>query len=62
MDILLIFSDGDGGGGLYCEHNQLWYQIGIISFGIGCGRKNSPGVYTNVKSYLDWIHKIVSQK
>ncbi|KAK7865505.1 hypothetical protein R5R35_003208 [Gryllus longicercus] len=47
--------DGDGGGPLVCEENGQWYQVGVISFGIGCGRKNTPGVYTRVNTHEQWI-------
>lgn len=51
--------DGDGGGPLVCEKAGQWYQMGIVSFGIGCGRRNVPGVYTSVKEYSDWIENII---
>nr|CAD7586109.1 unnamed protein product [Timema genevievae] len=47
--------DGDGGGPLVCEKGGQWYQVGLVSFGIGCGRRNTPGVYTRVAMYQQWI-------
>ncbi|KAG8201920.1 hypothetical protein JTE90_027397 [Oedothorax gibbosus] len=51
--------DGDGGGPLVCEKDGHWYQVGIVSFGIGCGQPNTPGIYTRVESYNTWIHRVV---
>ncbi|XP_053729831.1 transmembrane protease serine 13a isoform X1 [Synchiropus splendidus] len=47
---------GDSGGPLVCQKNGRWYLAGITSWGSGCGEKNKPGVYTNVKSVLPWVY------
>lgn len=42
---------GDSGGPLV----QDGFQIGITSWGDGCARPMSPGVYTNVNTMISWI-------
>jgi len=51
--------DGDGGGPLVCVKDGQWFQMGVVSFGIGCGRTNLPGVYTRLSSFDDWIHDTI---
>ncbi|NXX41269.1 OVCH2 protein, partial [Tricholaema leucomelas] len=49
---------GDSGGPLVCpsEDNSGFYTLhGITSWGLGCGKKSYPGVYTNVGAFVDWI-------
>lgn len=47
---------GDGGGPLVCPVNHDKYvQTGIVSWGVGCGEEDVPGVYTNVALFRQWI-------
>ncbi|XP_066155510.1 chymotrypsin-like protease CTRL-1 [Euwallacea fornicatus] len=49
---------GDSGGPLmYQLKNGRWITIGVVSWGIECGNKGSPGIYTRVNKYLPWIIK-----
>jgi hypothetical protein len=46
---------GDSGGPLFVQEAGSFVQIGVVSFGVGCGRAGFPGVYASVAHYLNWI-------
>jgi len=51
---------GDSGGPLMVQEPGGEYrQVGIVSFGIGCGKPEYPGVYTRVSRFERWISAIV---
>ncbi|CAH2242393.1 jg12974 [Pararge aegeria aegeria] len=55
---------GDSGGPLQIKvplktYGNMYQILGVTSFGIKCGQKNRPGVYTRVSSFIDWIEETV---
>lgn len=58
---------GDSGGPLQYMPEKvdcrkifpLHTLIGVASFGNHCGYKKSPGIYTRVSSYIEWIESVV---
>lgn len=50
---------GDSGGPLMLPIHQKgsfpFYQLGVVSYGYGCGEANVPGIYASVQKYEDWI-------
>lgn len=53
--IFIHLQQGDSGGPLTAG-GQL---IGVVSWGIGCARPNSPGVYARTSSYTTWINGLL---
>lgn len=52
---------GDSGGPLFVEKGfNRHEQFGVISFGIGCGTENSPGIYSRLTTFLPWVKKVIS--
>jgi secreted trypsin-like serine protease len=48
---------GDSGGPLFVDDGKL--QVGVTSFGEGCGKKGKPGVYARVSNYEEFIKNMI---
>ncbi|MFG1349476.1 serine protease [Xanthobacter autotrophicus] len=52
---------GDSGGPILSRKaDGSFVQVGIVSFGIGCGHAELPGVYTRLALYTDWMRKTIA--
>nr|BAU69611.1 C1ra [Sphyrna zygaena]BAU69612.1 C1rb [Sphyrna zygaena] len=53
---------GDSGGGfvVHQPESDSWFVTGIVSWGLGCGKEDTYGVYTRVSEYRDWIDNIMT--
>ncbi|CAK9295854.1 unnamed protein product [Gordionus sp. m RMFG-2023] len=60
--LIYFILKADSGGPLACldEGEKRWDLVGIVSWGIGCGKKDRPGVYTKVINYVDWVRKNIA--
>lgn len=47
---------GDSGGPLVCRKDKIhWYLAGVVSWGLGCARPESYGIYANVPVLASWV-------
>ena len=59
-----ICSGDSGGPGMVLKRNPVsgkwrWFQVGIVSWGVGCAQRGEASYYTKVSAYVDWIDKII---
>jgi len=51
---------GDSGGPIMVQAGGVWNQAGIVSFGDGCAKPGSFGVYTRIAKFTDWINNTMN--
>ncbi|XP_076029995.1 uncharacterized protein LOC143018498 [Oratosquilla oratoria] len=49
---------GDSGGPLVIKAGSVMKQVGLVSWGIGCGKGQYPGVYSRISYFLPWINRV----
>ncbi|XP_789887.2 enteropeptidase [Strongylocentrotus purpuratus] len=53
---------GDSGGPLICEGvDGRQHLVGATSFGYGCARRGSPGVYARISSMTEWMQDVMDR-
>ncbi len=48
--------NGDSGGPIFFRNNRGYVQMGVVSWGDGCGRSDKPGVYTKLSAFDTWLN------
>ncbi|XP_068951500.1 probable threonine protease PRSS50 [Petaurus breviceps papuanus] len=52
---------GDDGSPLVCEIDNTWFQIGTVSWTLGCIHQQTPGVYSRISKYVTWIQNEIAE-
>ncbi|XP_066248818.1 ovochymase-like [Euwallacea similis] len=47
--------NGDSGGPLMMNNGTHFLAAGLVSYGVGCGMADWPGVYSSIPYHLNWI-------
>ncbi|MBD1557841.1 trypsin-like serine protease [Vibrio sp. S9_S30] len=51
---------GDSGGPIVVNQGGQITQLGVSSWGVGCARPNTYGVYSNIAHFYDWISGVIN--
>lgn len=53
---------GDSGGPLVvpADNARGYVQVGVVSWGVSCGREGTPNVFARVASFSDWINNTMN--
>ncbi|KAK7076770.1 Tryptase gamma [Halocaridina rubra] len=46
---------GDSGGPMVSEEGDRFFQLGLVSYGIGCASPDSPNVASSIPYFTTWI-------
>lgn len=52
---------GDSGSGFITKNDEVFYAVGIVSWGIDCGKPGRYGIYTRVDRYINWLQKTMEE-
>ncbi|XP_049634970.1 serine protease 38, partial [Suncus etruscus] len=61
LEDLKTVCEGDSGGPLVCEFNNIWMQVGSVSWGHGCLAPVYPAVYARISYFSKWIRDQVEK-
>ncbi|MCF6441196.1 serine protease [Pseudoalteromonas luteoviolacea] len=46
---------GDSGGPLIVKRDSEWIQVGVVNFGVSCGKNGHPSVFADIANLSDWL-------